>query len=928
MTPMPHRSAIVRPALAALLLGFIAVAGCAVNREAGSQPGSSSGPLAGADDFRAAPEALAAVAAAPQIGAAAMAATADDQPWSITVASWNLLNFGDHKAGLPPPSQRPALMTRMASIISMYNIVVLQEVLNGGASVTAGLAPFLPAYTCLNISAPAGRAGRPENYAVCYNNDANLAYGGAFDYLGNPYTALNGGVQTAQNIWMRPPAYVRFRYRKPDNTYFEFDVTTIHTKPQYSAGARPPGTPANAPKNASVRNELQSAQTNLQATYPKRILIGDLNADCVYYQPRFRGAEFNAWTWVIGDGVKTNTAQSSSCAYDRIILNPAIMADYQASGVYRLGINLRLDGRRVSDHYLVWARFGGVVKKKARKILSVSAASGVRKKRRLKRNSRVYLKGLNLAQPQAGKRPKLYITRYVKTRNFDSFNSFPLTDVRGAPTAVEITSSGDFQTPVAWTAQAAGLYNTVLDMNGDGVFRAADGDVANSNNEADLIVVPSGETHSLLASLDDNGNTRELFDADRAENVYAIARDLPASADVDLYVVASKLLPASFTSWGAMKAAGTLNLAAVAVPVLFRGGNLIRSGGGWTAPDARAAAALGEVALFQTITSDDDGGLFASAWSTPGLLFNGGVYTAPPRSYDVPDGVTLPDVPPNAEWDMCDDDVVNQYPAIAQACRAPSPAAGGQTADNGSTFPHYFGVKFNLVLDVNRNGVFDGPDLVDIYDIGDMTTFFAAGNRTLSPDDNGSPAIGEYKEFLDAHMNLNDELDSSNIYTDETLSASYRYNCSTVLSRDFFDDHLTPSAQTGFRVQNNEVYVDQVNQDSAYAYSTNVFYSNVDVNLGEACWSASNTAYYDGFHATSNTSVTVIAETHQVNNSVIADAGSDVCLTAADGLVLSATAAGAAGGALFGGPIGAAFGGAVGFIVGEVESQFVKPSCR
>jgi hypothetical protein len=191
---------------------------------------------------------------APALSSTALA-QADDDPWSITVASWNLLNFGDRKAGVAPHQAHPALIARMAAIIGRYNIVVLQEVLNDGAGVTDLIEADLPNnYQCEIISQPAGRAGRRERYSVCYNTE-DMAYNGAFDYLGNPYTAIDTTQQTAQQIWMRPPARVSFSYTKPDTTTFDFDITTIHTKPQYSQGARPAGTP-------TMRQNLPACVTN------------------------------------------------------------------------------------------------------------------------------------------------------------------------------------------------------------------------------------------------------------------------------------------------------------------------------------------------------------------------------------------------------------------------------------------------------------------------------------------------------------------------------------------------------------------------------------------------------------------------------------------------------------------------------------------
>ena len=176
--------------------------------------------------------------------------------WALNVASWNLMNLSMSKATFPAGGDRANLLTRMGTIAGGYDIVVFQEVLQTGASVTAHLINYLPAgYACNHVSAPSGRVGRQERYVVCAppaNATGTIAIAPLTDYstTGVNYLAANGTMQPAANVWMRPPIIATVTYTPNDPTFapVTFDIYTNHTKPAYghSAQARPPGTVAGA----------------------------------------------------------------------------------------------------------------------------------------------------------------------------------------------------------------------------------------------------------------------------------------------------------------------------------------------------------------------------------------------------------------------------------------------------------------------------------------------------------------------------------------------------------------------------------------------------------------------------------------------------------------------------------------------------------
>ena len=92
--------------------------------------------------------------------------------------------------------------------------------------------------------------------------------------------------------------------------------------------------------------ELRGLQ-NIVNNEGNEIIIGDLNADCTYYDA-FYGTEFDNWQWTIKDYEDT-TVGNSDCAYDRIIMNENSYEEHEASGIRKTNIN-----ETMSDHYLIW----------------------------------------------------------------------------------------------------------------------------------------------------------------------------------------------------------------------------------------------------------------------------------------------------------------------------------------------------------------------------------------------------------------------------------------------------------------------------------------------------------------------------------------------------------------------------------------------
>lgn len=804
----------------------------------------------------------------------AAVAVPGDGNWDITIASWNLLNLGPRKAGLPPHGpQNAALISRFAQIMSRYDIVFVQELLDTGTSLTTAIAqdPQMANYNCQTVSMASGRVGRQERYGVCYAT-ARLALTHIYDWMAQPQAQGFNSPQPPQNVWMRPPLRAFFTYTPQDGTPYSFEVNVSHTKPAFGASGPPAGTPPNAPNNQSVYYELWGFERNTPGL-GNTLVLGDLNSDCASYPVRDRNRNFQAgWTWYINYGEKTNTAAGSDCAYDRLIFNTALNQKYRNHGIYRTGINVQLNGKRVSDHYLVWAEIGNRQLKRA--ALAVAAGTPVQAKR-----ARIFppaatggapllINSTNVPQAIVTG-PKLFIVAYDQTRYFGGNQTYPLVDVRGAPTPVTITSTGSFASDVTWPQPRAGSYTLVLDVNGDGKYIKAKGDIVNEANEIDFLVTDISTLHSDVVTVGDNAQLRELFSDELAVNIYAIARGLTAGADVDLYVVSDKLLPAGFPGWAAARAAGTLNLPAVSVPVNVTHGPLMKPS--VTKPNQ-----------VQTVTTGTDGTLFTSVWKEPATLFNTAVLqTTPP----------VPDYKPEyAKDDICDDTLGDFHDCDPCSNAWLSPDLNfRQVCNVWPAFTETYGTAFNVVIDANRNGIFDNGDLVDTHDIGDITAWLQ-NHAALDASADGNPAVGEYKEYLDSKLNLASPLPPGNIYDEATKQASQRYMCSRGVPSSRLAV-LREGAQVGFQVLAQNSYAHVRQYGSGLVVFEDAFLKDVSVaGSSVLCMNATDLTV-NGFTSPQPARTTVQASNITVTGDVRASNGSTVCLAAGQGIALTATGA-------------------------------------
>jgi len=219
----------------------------------------------------------------------------------LTIANWNLQIFGKSKAS------RPEVMSVYADTLDNYDIAIVQEIRDGSGTAFESLCDMVSGtHECI-VSHRAGRTISKEQYGVMYNSKVEV---------------LNTTDLWSQtDKWERPPFIVKFKVND-----WIFNLVTIHTKPD------------------DVSSELVYLDNYTSSLNNSIVVIGDLNADCNYYDTP--PVDFIEWYWVIPDDADTTVAQTD-CAYDRIIVN--------TDNVLQYGIEEFASG--YSDHYLVWAEF-------------------------------------------------------------------------------------------------------------------------------------------------------------------------------------------------------------------------------------------------------------------------------------------------------------------------------------------------------------------------------------------------------------------------------------------------------------------------------------------------------------------------------------------------------------------------------------------
>lgn len=817
-------------------------------------------------------------------------AMAQQSAWELSIGSWNVLNLSEKKVtySTKPVLERDQLIQVIVDLAGKYDIIVFQEVLQDGDSIIRYVQPKLQNYTCNYMSVAAGYGGgRRERYVFCNvsrNQWGTISISPPFDdyssKIPNIFRAADGSLQTAQDVWMRPPAGidVLFTPSQPGFNPFKLQIYTIHTKPEYGRNFRPPGVPKNALGSDSVHYELRAIEENLpRPSSSARLLIGDLNADCASYPGRWRYKDFPTWNWYPDYGVSTTTAPSSLCAYDRTVIESQL-EKFRISSDRSVDRDPRVptivDGKTVSDHYPVFIKFGepdnrGMKRARASIYASATASQGVSspdttappaKKSRYTPQNSVHVKASGL--PTTTHNAQLYIVAYDKARNYKSNLIYSLTDVRGAPTPVTINERGEFDDGVIWSNPVPGAYVFVLDLNGDGQFVRADRDFANFATQADIFVAKDEPSHNRIVTLDDDLSPRSTFDLSRAWNVYLAARDLPKNASGRIYILSNKILrregynPATFRA--DLKNSNTIvPFFKFAIPINASTARSI---------DSQQVQFLNEL-ISQPFTASPDGDLFTSIWSVPKQLAHATVdYQPPPADAFSDDYVGLGD-----DYDPCASVDASSDENLRRVCNV------------GFGFADHYGNSFTVVLDIDNDGML-GPSDPDLtVDLGHMKDFFDQNPQTsLSPRFNGNPAISEYKEYLSRALGV--KLSADNIFDGATIEATRRLTCSSDLSRSAFDEVIVPDHQDQFTLLGNAAYRNYKsgNRFQRFGYAT---FAGMETTENESCLSGESLSFSDKVQITHGISAVaswITFDNATVNN----DKGSMSCWEAAERITL------------------------------------------
>jgi len=220
---------------------------------------------------------------------------------TITIANWNLQIFGQSKAS------NETKMQFYDDVISQYDIVFVQEIRDASETAFPLLCDRLEGYSCM-ASPRDGRTSSKEQIGIIFKNNIELVN---IEALPDP-----------NDVWERSPVRAIFKVEN-----YTFTAYNAHLKPD------------------DVAVEIVAFENTID-NQGNVIVLGDLNADCDYYNPNT--GDFNEWYWLISDNADTTVSQTD-CAYDRIFVNRDMMDEVVTQGIYTDGIT-----KDFSDHYIVW----------------------------------------------------------------------------------------------------------------------------------------------------------------------------------------------------------------------------------------------------------------------------------------------------------------------------------------------------------------------------------------------------------------------------------------------------------------------------------------------------------------------------------------------------------------------------------------------
>ncbi|XP_061591553.1 deoxyribonuclease-1-like 1 [Cololabis saira] len=255
------------------------------------------------------------------------------------ICAFNLYHFGDSK------SKKNDVMLILARIITRCDVCLLQEVRDSKGKAVPELLQQLKRYDPKHGygHVASERLGRSdsyrEQYVFVYRTDT-VTVTGQYQYPDD----LPGD----EDAFAREPFVVRFKAAK--TSIKEFVLIPQHT------------TPTNTTKELDALYDVLQRVKKMWRT-ENVMLLGDFNADCGYLAKKNRIkvrliTDSNLF-WLIPEDSDTTVRSSTSCSYDRIVVNgptfnravvPSSAKPFNFQTEYGLTEEQALD---VSDHYPV-----------------------------------------------------------------------------------------------------------------------------------------------------------------------------------------------------------------------------------------------------------------------------------------------------------------------------------------------------------------------------------------------------------------------------------------------------------------------------------------------------------------------------------------------------------------------------------------------
>ncbi|NXX58790.1 DNAS1 protein, partial [Scopus umbretta] len=217
---------------------------------------------------------------------------------TLKISAFNIKVFGDSKMS------NQTIADIIVSILLQYDITVVQEVRDTDLSAVKKLMDQLNSvsmhpYSFLD-SIPLGRTSYKEQYLFIYRSDVVSVLGS--------YYYDDGCESCGTDTFSREPFIVKFS--SPTTQVEEFVMVPLHSEPSSAA------------EEIDALYDVYTDVVNKWATN-NILLLGDFNADCSYVTSAqwqsIRLRSLDACEWLIPDSADTTVADTTNCAYDRIV---------------------------------------------------------------------------------------------------------------------------------------------------------------------------------------------------------------------------------------------------------------------------------------------------------------------------------------------------------------------------------------------------------------------------------------------------------------------------------------------------------------------------------------------------------------------------------------------------------------------------------